>query len=78
MKKALNYIIHNRKKTCKALAIVVGAVVAFMLAHYLGTMERGYEAIGGEMLVPLVIVFVACFWKEIKETFCDEENENVD
>jgi fucose permease len=74
MKRALNYIVHNRKEIFKTLAIIGGAIVAFVIAHYIGTLERGYEALGGELLVPMVIVFVAYFWDEIKDTFCDEEN----
>ena len=57
MKKFLRRIIHNRKKIFKTLVIVGLAVVSFVVAHKLGNAERGYNAIGGEIFVPLLVIF---------------------
>lgn len=46
------------KKFIKELAI--GALIAgvFIVLHEVGTAERGYEAIGGEIAVALFILFI--------------------
>ena len=69
MKKILRFVIHNHKKIIKGLLIGAVAVVAYQLAHKAGTMERGYEAVGGEMLVPLLVIFAKPIWEMIKEPF---------
>ncbi len=69
MKKVLRYIVHNRKNVVKTLAIVGVAVGAYMLAHKAGTAERGYEAIGGEIFIPFLIIFAKDIWGMIKEPF---------
>lgn len=69
MKKVLRYIVHNRKNIIKNLAIVGIAVGAFLIAHKLGTAERGYNAIGGEIFVPLLVIFAKDIWETITEPF---------
>lgn len=69
MKKVLKLIIHNRKKIIKGVAIGVAAIIAYQLAHKAGTMERGYEAIGGEMFVPFLVIFAKDIWELIKAPF---------
>lgn len=63
------FIVHNRKAIIKTLAIGVTAFIAYQLAHKLGTMERGYEAIGGEMFIPFLIIFAKDIWEIIKAPF---------
>ena len=68
MKKVLRYIIHNRKKIIKTLLIGAVAYIAYDLAHTYATMERGYEAIGGEIFLPLIIIFSGKIWQMVKES----------
>lgn len=77
MKKILRFAIHNRKKIIKGVLLGVAALVAFDIAHQIGTIERGYEAIGGEIFIPFLIVFAPAIWNEIKESFSEVE-EDVD
>ena len=42
------------------------ALVAFEIAHELATMERGYEAIGGEIFVPFLVLLGKDIWKAMK------------
>jgi hypothetical protein len=63
------FIVHNRKKIVKGLLIGALAVVSFAVAHKLGTMERGYDAIGGELLVPLLVIFGKDIFKMFTEPF---------
>jgi hypothetical protein len=77
MKKLLRVLIHNRKKIGKGILLGVAALVAFDIAHQIGTVERGYEAIGGEIFIPFLIVFAPAIWQEIKESF-GEVDEDVD
>ncbi len=46
------------KKHRKAILTVVAAIAAYILLHKIGTAERGYEAIGGEIFALLIPVFV--------------------
>ena len=75
MKKFLRYIIHNRKKIAKNLAIVGIAIGAYVLAHNFATMERGYEAIGAEIFIPFLIIFAKDIWGMIKEPFKAVRND---
>lgn len=43
------------------------ALVGFEIAHDLATMERGYEAIGGEIFVPFLVLFGRDIWKAMVE-----------
>lgn len=69
MKKVLRLIIHNRRAIIKHLVIGAVAIGAYMLAHKAGTAERGYEAIGGEVFIPVLIIFAKDIWEMIKEPF---------
>lgn len=69
MKKNLRYIVHNRKKIIKTLVIGAVAIVAYMLAHKAATLERNYEAIGGEIFIPFLIIFAKYIWGMITEPF---------
>ena len=69
MKKFLRLVIHNRKAIIKWVAIVTVAIVAYKLAHNAATNERGYEAIGGEIFVPLLVIFAKDIFKQITEPF---------
>ena len=69
MKKVLRCIVHNRKTIIKAFVIGTVALVAYQLAHKAGTMERGYDAIGGEVFIPLLIIFAEDIWGMIKAPF---------
>ena len=69
MKKLLRLIIHNRKNIIKTLIITTGAIVAYELAHKAGTEERGYEAVGGEIFVPFLVIFARDILGMIKAPF---------
>lgn len=69
MKKILSFFIHNRKAIIKGVAIVGIAFASYVLAHKIGTIERGYEAIGGEIFFPLLVVFSGKILAMIKEPF---------
>lgn len=69
MKKFLRYIVHNRKTIIKTILIGITAIVAYELAHKLGTADRGYEAIGGEIFIPFLVIFAKPLWEMIKEPF---------
>lgn len=69
MKKVLRFIIRNRRAVIKWLAIVIVAVVAYQIAHKAGTAERGYEAVGGEIFIPLLVIFAKPILKTITEPF---------
>lgn len=65
MKRFFNFLKSNRTK----IILAVAAIVTYILAHKAGTAERGYEAIGGEMFVPFVVLFAPEFWELIKAPF---------
>lgn len=67
MKKIFRFIIHNRKNIIKAIVIGTVAIVAYEIAHHFATIERGYEAIGGEIFVPFLIIFAEDIWGMFKE-----------
>ena len=69
MKKFLRFIVHNRKTIIKGILIVAVAIVAYKLAHNFATVERGYEAIGGEVFIPLLVIFAKDIFEMIKEPF---------
>lgn len=69
MNKVLSFIVHNRKNILKTLAVVGVAIGAYAIAHKAGTMERGYEAIGGEVFIPFLIICAKDIWKMFKAPF---------
>ena len=46
------------KKMFLFAAITAATVTAYTAAHDFATLERGYEAIGGEMFIPLLPVLI--------------------
>ena len=73
MKRLLRLIVHNRRAIIEGVATGAVALVAYQLAHKAGTMERGYDAIGGELFIPLLIIFLPYIWEMIKAPFCEVE-----
>lgn len=59
----------NVKTIMKCALTLSVAIIAYILVHKAGTAERGYEAIGGEIFIPLLIVFAEDIWKIIKAPF---------
>ena len=59
----------NAKPIIKAVLILAAAIIAYILAHKAGTAERGYEAVGGELFVPALIIFAEDIWEMVKEPF---------
>ena len=59
----------HEKTIIKAALITAAAIIAYELAHDFGTAERGYNAIGGEIFVPFLIVFAKDILEMIKAPF---------
>lgn len=57
------------KAIIKTVLLVTVSVVAYNIAHEIGTAERGYEAVGGEIFVPFFVFFAKDIWKMIVEPF---------
>ena len=53
----------------QAVLVLAVAIFAYILAHKAGTAERGYEAVGGEIFIPLLIIFAKPLWEIIKAPF---------
>ena len=71
MRKFLKLIVHNRKAIVKTLVIGTLAVVVYAVAHEIATMMRGYEAIGGEVFLPLLVVLAEPIAKFITAPFSE-------
>ena len=56
--KVIKFLKANKKVILKWFFVVVLSVVAFGSLHKLATVERGYNAIGGEMFMFLIPFFV--------------------
>lgn len=67
--KIKRFLKQNYKAIIKAALILTAAIVAYILAHKAGTAERGYEAIGGEIFIPFLIIFAEDIWEIIKAPF---------
>ena len=65
--KFIKFLKENKKWILKWFFVILLSVVAFLGLHKLATVERGYNAIGGEMFMFLIPFFV---WiaPEIKKT----------
>lgn len=57
------------KTIIKTVLILAVAIIAYILAHKAATVERGYEAIGGEIFVPFLVIFAKDIWEMIIEPF---------
>ena len=62
MKKAIRFIKHNHKAILKSVLVAAAAVIAFEMAHNYATMNRGYVAYGGEIFLPMLIIFAKPIW----------------
>ena len=62
-----------KKAPVKWIAFSVLGIVLFMLAHKLATVERSYNAMGGEMFMLLIPFFV---WvaQDFKKFFKEDKN----
>ena len=68
--KVIKFLKENWKWILKWVFVFVLSVVAFILLHKLATVERGYNAIGGEMfmfLIPFIVWIAPDIKKSIKE-----------
>lgn len=74
MKKFLR---RNGKTIFKGLLIAIVAIVVFEVLHDIATSQRGYEAIGGEIFVPLLIIFAKPLWEIIKAPFKAVKSEDA-
>jgi uncharacterized membrane protein len=76
MKRFVNFIDRNFKTIVKVLLTIIATILAYNILHSIGTMERGYEAIGGELFgalaIPLFVWLapsIKDWWKEAKKDF---------
>ena len=68
--KVIKFLKANKKWILKWFFVILLSVVAFLGLHKLATVERGYNAIGGEMfmfLIPLFVWIAPEIKKSIKE-----------
>ena len=65
------------KPIIKIVLLLAAAIFIYILAHKAGTSERGYEAIGGEIFLPFVVLFAEDIWEIIKAPFKAVKSENV-
>lgn len=68
--KVIKFLKENKKVILKWFFVILLSVVAFLGLHKLATAERGYNAIGGEMfmfLIPLFVWIAPEIKKSIKE-----------
>ena len=56
--KFIKFLKENKKWILKWFFVILLSVVAFLGLHKLATVERGYNAIGGEMFMFLIPFFV--------------------
>ena len=72
--KAIKFLKANKKVILKWSFVFVLSAVAFAGLHKLATVERGYEAIGGEIFMFLIPFFV---WvaPEIKKSIKEIKDE---
>lgn len=67
--KIKRFLKQNYKTIIKAVLTLAVAIVAYIIAHKAGTAARGYEAIGGEIFIPFLIVFAEDIWGIFKAPF---------
>ena len=70
--KIKRFLKKNYKGIIKAVLILTLALIAYVIAHKAGTAERGYEAMGGEIFIPFLIIFAEDIWEIIKAPFRKE------
>lgn len=64
----------NKKWVIKLLSVIFVSIIAFDFLHDLGTLERGYNAFGGEIFMVLIPIFVWLF-PEIKKSIKEIKDE---
>lgn len=57
------------KRILIAAGITAATIIAYVLAHNAATDWRGYEAIGGEIFIPFLIIFADDILKIITAPF---------
>lgn len=72
--KVIKFLKANKKVILKWFFVFVLSAVAFIVLHKLATVERGYNAIGGEIFMFLIPFFV---WiaPEIKKSIKEIKDE---
>lgn len=78
MKKILNFIDQNSNTILKWVLTVGITIIVYEFLHRLGTAERGYDAIGGEiaaLFIPLFVILAPKIKASIKEMIdlCKED-----
>lgn len=61
MKRALNFIVHNRKTIIRAIVTGIAMIITYAMAHNVAMSTRVNDAIGGEIVVPFIVAFIAYF-----------------
>ena len=56
--KLIKFLKENKKWILKWFFVIILTVAAFISLHKLATIERGYDAIGGEIFMFLIPFFV--------------------
>lgn len=57
----------KRSRVFEIVLTVALAGVVYLMAHDAATADRHYEAIGGEIFLPFLILFARPIWAAIKE-----------
>ena len=72
--KFIKFLKENKKRILKWFFVIMLSVVAFIGFHKLATLERGYDAVGGEIFMFLIPFFV---WvaPEIKKSIKEIKDE---
>lgn len=63
------FIKRHGKGTMSAVGITAATIAVYLFAHDTATVQRGYEAIGGEIFIFLIPAFVVWFAPKAKELF---------
>ena len=71
------FLKENGKTIFKGLLIAIVAIVVFEVLHGIATSQRGYKAIGGEIIIPFLIIFAQDIWEMIKAPFKVVKSEDA-
>lgn len=72
--KIKRFLKKHYKAIIKYSLILAVAIIGYAIVHKLGTVERGYEAVGGEIFIPFLVIFAEDILKIIKAPFIKERN----
>lgn len=68
MKRALSFIVHNRKTIIRVIITGIAMIIAYVMAHNVAVTTRVHDSVGGEIFVPAIVAFVAYFlWDDDDE-----------